>query len=231
MWRFALPLVVLAVPAWAQEKTFDFVGVDSIDARNGVTVNVVPGDEISIVAVARTGDVDQVDIRKFGSWLAINRHTRWFIFPYGRTDEIVVTVTLPELRNIKAFDTAMATAAGFAGDSLRIEALQGGTVDVTDIDVSDVILNASEGGELTVTGTCGTAIAEAQYDAQINAAELACDNVAATARSGARLSAFASVLASQDDEGGEVTLDGAPEIVEFLPGLEPDTAEDAPSEG
>jgi len=223
MLRTAALITLLASPAMAQEKTFDFKGITSIDARNGVTVNVVPGNEVTVTATAVSGDVNQIDIRKFGPWLAINRNTRWFIFPYGRTDQIEVTITLPELRNIKAFDTATATASGFSGDSLRIEALQGGTTTVTDIDIADVILNATEGGILTVTGTCDTNVAEAQFSATITATDLICANVAATTRADARLSAHAATQASQNDKnGGTITLTGSPEIIEYLPGMEPE---------
>lgn len=216
-------LTILATPAIGQDKTFDFVGIDSIDARNGVTVNVIPGDEISVSAHARSGDVDQVVIRKFGSWLAINRSTRWFIFPFGRTDDIVVTVTLPELRNIKAFDTATATADGFAGDSLRAEAIEGGSVIVSDIDVEDAIVVASEGGTVTISGTCGTIEAEAMFRATITADELVCTDAAATARSGAALSLQATSRASTAAMGGgTINLIGNPQIVDYLPGMEPD---------
>lgn len=226
MWRYVLPLLVLAGPLAAEQKTFDFVGIDSIDARNGVTVNVVPGDEISIVADASKGDVDQVIIRKFGPWLAINRSTRWFIFPYGRTDEIVVTITLPELRNIKAFDTATATADGFSGESIRIEALEGGTVTVDNIDYADVILNATESGVLTVTGDCGTAVADAVFGAEVNAGDLVCANVAAATRRGGVLEVQATDLVSTDDtSGGTINVLGSPEVVEHLPGMEPDKEE------
>ncbi len=228
MWRFALPLMLLTTTAQAQEKVFDFKGIDSIDVRNGVTVNVVPGDEVSVVAEAISGDVDKLIIRKFGPWLAINRNTRWFIFPYGRSDEIEVTITLPELRNIKAFDTASATARGFDGDTLRAEALQGGRVDVSEVDVPDVTLYATEGGVLTVSGACETVVVEAVVNAEIGAGTLVCANAAATTRSGGTVTATATQLASQDNRrGGTIRIDGSPEIVEYLPGMEPDVEEEA----
>lgn len=213
---------VIASPAAAQDRIFNFSGIDSIDARNGVHVEVVPGDTVTVTATARSGDAGKLVVRKFGSWLALNRSTRWFIFPYGRQDDILVTVTLPTLRNIKAFDTATATAAGFAGDTLRAEAIQGGTVTVTDIDVADVTLVATEGGTVTVTGTCDTVIADGQYSAAITASGLACTNAAATARTDATLALSASALASVSTlSGGAVDLTGAPEIVDYLPGMEP----------
>ena len=223
MWRFALPLLIFGSAAQAQEKVFDFKGIDSIDARNGVTVNVVQGDEVSVVAEAISGDVEQLIVRKFGPWLAINRNTRWFIFPFGRRDEIEVTVTLPNLRNIKAFESASATARGFAGDTLRAEALQGGRVDVADIDIADVTLYATEGGFLTVSGNCETVVAEAIINAEVGAGALACANAAVTTRSGGTVTATATTLASQDkSRGGAIRIDGSPAFVDYLPGMEPD---------
>mgnify|MGYP000253523175 CR=1 FL=1 len=80
MLRTAALLTLLASSALAQDKTFDFKGIDSIDARNGVHVTVVPGDEITVTATARSGDVDKLVIQKFGPWLALNRDTRWIGF-------------------------------------------------------------------------------------------------------------------------------------------------------
>jgi hypothetical protein len=226
MLRTIALLSVFATPAVAQEKTFDFTGIDSIDARNGVSVTVIPGDEVTVTATALSGDVEQLIVRKFGPWLALNRDTRWFIFPYGRTDEIEVTITLPSLRNIKAFDTAAATASGFDGDALRAEAIQGGTVQVTESRAADVTLVATEGGTLTLTGTCETLVAEAIQKAKIEAANLVCDNVAATSRTGATVTATAVALASTvTTQDGTVDLQGNPQIVEFLPGMEPEVAE------
>lgn len=223
MWRYVLPILLAATPIWAEEKTFNFNGIDSIDARNGVTVTVVEGDEVSIVANARKGDVDKLSVRKFGPWLAINRDTRWFIFPFGRSDDLEVTVTLPNLRNIKAYDTALATASGFSGDTLRAEALEGGTVDLLDVDVVDVTLYATEGGSLTVAGACQTVVAEAIINAEIAAGDLACANAAALTRGGGSITAAATTLASQDDSlGGTIEILGTPEIVDYLPGMEPE---------
>jgi len=229
MLRTAALLTLLASPALAQEKTFDFKGIDSIDARNGVNVTVVPGDEITITATATSGDVEKLVVQKFGPWLALNRDTRWLIFPYGRRDEIDVMITLPSLRNIKAFDTATATASGFNGETLRAEALQGGIVSVTDITYPELTLYATEGGDLTVAGSCDTVVVEAIINASIAADALTCANVAATTRSGGSIAATATELASKDNTlGGDITLQGNPELLEYLPGMEPE--EDAPTE-
>ena len=232
MLRAAALAILIATPAAAQDRIFNFSGIDSIDARNGVHVEVVPGDEVTVTATARSGDASKLVVRKFGPWLALNRDTRWFIFPYGRQDDILVTITLPELRNIKAFDQSTASATGFAGETLRAEAIQGGTVTVTDTEAETVTLVATEGGSVTMTGTCETVVAEGQYGAMIAAGDLACANAAATARTGATLTLNASTLASTDDTGGgTISLIGAPQIVEYLPGMEPETEEPAQPEG
>ena len=229
MLRSLAVIFALATPAAAEEKVFDFKGIDSIDARNGVTVHVIPGDEVTVTATARSGDVEQLQIRKFGPWLALNRDTRWLIFPYGRQDDIVVTITLPALRNIKAFESAVATAEGFTGEALRAEAIQGGTVTVTDIDIAEVTLFATDGGRLKVSGTCDTTVAEATVAAAIAAGDLTCTNAAATTRVGGSVTAHATSQASVDDTaGGTITLTGTPVIVDYLPGMEPIAAEPDP---
>lgn len=164
----------LATPAAAQEKTFDFSGITNIEVRNGITVNLTHGDEISITGTAISGDVDQFHIRQFGSWLAVNRHTRWFIFPYGRQDELVLNVTLPETRALKAYGDAHINAGAFDGDRIRAEALEGGTVILGGFNFAETSLYATEDGTIQINGACDTLEAEAIIGATIDAAALDC---------------------------------------------------------
>lgn len=216
--RSALFAILLASPALGQEKVFDFKGITNIEVRNGISVEVIQGDELSIVGTAIDGDVAQFHIRKFGPWLAVNRHTRWFIFPYGRQDQLHLTVTLPETRSLKAFDSASITASGFSGERFRGEALEGGTVIFDNFTFDEVSLYATEEGSLTISGTCDTLDAEAIIDATIAATDLTCSTAATTTRSGGTLTATATDLATQDDmRGGTITLSGDPTLVDALP--------------
>ena len=220
--RTALAAILLAGPALAQEKVFDFKGITNIEVRNGITVEVIQGDELSIVGTAINGDVDQFNIRKFGPWLAVNRNTRWFIFPYGRQDQLHLTVTLPETRSLKAYDTASITAAGFSGDRFRGEALQGGSVTLSDFSFDETSLYATEDGTLAITGTCNLLEAEAIIGAAITAENLACTDAQTLTRSAGRVSASATGLATLDDSlGGTITLTGGAEIVAELPSDDP----------
>lgn len=164
----------LASPAVAQEKTFDFSGIMDIEVRNGITVNVTQGDEISITGSAISGDVEQFHLRKFGPWLAVNRHTRWFIFPYGRQDELVLNITLPDVRALKAYGDAQINAGTFDGDRIRAEALEGGTVILGGFNYTETSLYATDNGTIQINGTCDTLEAEAIFGATIDASALDC---------------------------------------------------------
>lgn len=216
--RSAITAILLASPALGQEKVFDFKGITNIEVRNGISVEVVQGDELSIVGTAIDGDVAQFNIRKFGPWLAVNRHTRWFIFPYGRQDKLHLTVTLPDTRALKAYDTSRITASGFSGDRFRAEALEGGTVTLSDFSFDETSLYATEDGVLSISGACTTLDAEAIIGATILAEALACKDAETTARSDGTITATATGLATHDDSnGGTITLSGSPDIVEALP--------------
>jgi hypothetical protein len=222
--RSALASLLLAGPALAQEKVFDFNGITNIEVRNGITVNVIQGDTQSIVGSARSGDVESFRLQKFGSWLAVNRATRWFIFPYGRQDDLILTVTLPDVRALKAYDAASVTAIGFSGDRIRAEALDGGTLTLRDFDFDEVSLYATDNGQLIITGACDTLDAEAITSAHVDAAGLACTDVEAATRLAGSITASASGLATIDDgAGGSITLSGGAQIVDALP--EPETDE------
>jgi hypothetical protein len=198
----AVMAVLLASPAMAQEVVFDFKDITNIEVRNGITVNLVQGDEIAITGTAVSGDVSQFKLQKFGNWLAVNRNTRWFIFPYGRQDELVLTVTLPNARALKAYDNASITASGFTGERLRAEALDGGTVSLTDFNFDETSLYATGDGSLTISGTCNTLEAEAILSASIGADEFFCDR--ATVETGSK---------------GAVHLSTTTEIVDSLPDM------------
>lgn len=171
----AFAAIFLAAPVGAQEKLFDFKGISNIEVRNGITVELVQGDEFSIVGTAQSGDVSQFRLQKYGDWLAVNRNTRWFIFPYARQDELTLTVTLPNTRALKAYGTASITATGFSGNRIRAEALEGGTVTLNDFDTDETSLYATENGNLTISGTCDALYAEAIDSATINAGAFNCE--------------------------------------------------------
>lgn len=221
--RTTIAAILLAGPALAQEKTFDFKGITNIEVRNGITVEVIQGEELSIVGRAISGDVEQFHLQKFGPWLAVNRSTRWFIFPYGRQDELVLTVTLPSTRALKAYDTASITASGFEGERFRAEALEGGTVTLENFTFDEVSLYATEGGALTITGLCDVLEAESIIAANVTADGLICSDAQTETRMDATLSAYATGIATiNDDNGGTITLTGGAEIVEAFPEEDPE---------
>jgi hypothetical protein len=216
--RSAALMTLLATPAMAQEKVFDFKGITNIEVRNGITVEVIQGDELSIVGTAVSGDVDQFKLQKFGSWLAVNRNTRWLIFPYGRQDDLVLTITMPNARALKAYDASSITASGFTGEKIRAEALEGGNVTLTDFSFDDVSLYATDGGQLTISGTCDVLAAEAIISANITANALSCTDVETVTRMNGAITATATGLASVNDSaGGTIVLTGGAEIVDELP--------------
>lgn len=216
--RSAIAALFLSSPALAQEKVFDFKGITNIEVRNGITVEVIAGEEISIVGTAIDGDVGQFNIRKFGPWLAVNRNTRWLIFPYGRQDKLHLTVTLPNTLALKAYDTSTITATGFSGERFRAEALEGGTVTLTDFDFEQTSLYATEQGTLSISGNCDVLDAEAIIGASIAATDLNCIDGETVTRSDGSLNVTMTGLATQDDTlGGTITINGSPEIVDALP--------------
>ena len=219
--RSAIVAFLLAGPALAQEKVFDFNGITNIEVRNGITVNIIQGDTQSIVGTARSGNVENFRLQRFGDWLAVNRNTRWFIFPYGRQDDLVLTVTVPDIRALKAYDAASVTAAGFTGDRIRAEALDGGTITLTDLSFAEVSVYATDEGKLTVTGICDLLDVEAITSAHVDAAKLACIDAKTTTLSDGSITASASGLALIDDSaGGTITLSGGAQIVDALPETE-----------
>ena len=111
---------------------------------------------------------------------------------------------------------------------MSVAALDGGTVKVTDVDVETLQLNASHGGQLTVTGTCEIAIATDILNAAIAASDLTCREAALSTRRGADVSITATGIASIDDSlGGRIAVNGSPAIVDVLPSLAADAAADA----
>lgn len=217
--RYTALMMCLASPLAAQE-TYDFKGVSNLEVRNGVRVEVRQGPEVTVTAEAISGDVANVEFRQFGEWLVVSRNQRWLIFPYGRQDDIVVTITLPTVNNFKARSEGVLVASGFDTSKFRGEALEGGTVILTDMTFDAVTLFATDGGLMTVDGTCADLRIEATQGATLNTADLVCGTAKATARSDGVLSAQATDMATvRERSGGEVTLTGGAEIVDEFPAL------------
>jgi len=183
-----LAIVLFAAPVSAQEITYDFKGISNIEVRNGITVELVQGDEFSVVGTAQSGDVSQFRLQQYGSWLAVNRNTRWFIFPYWRDDALTLTVTMPDTRALKAYGAASITATGFSGDRIRAEALEGGTVTLNDFNFDETSLYATQNGALSISGNCDMLDAEVIESASINADALDCKTGTLEAKSGGVIS-------------------------------------------
>ncbi len=176
MWIGAAALMLLGQACIAEQQSLDHTGFRAIEVREGVSLEVQMADEYEVSVEAADGDFTHFRVREFLPWLAVDRHTRWFIFPNWRRDAYTMRVNTPEMNGLKALDSATATFTGDAGERLFAEAADRGVVTLNDVTAKQLTLVGNRDGAIVATGTCETLTIRAR-GAVIDASGLDCASV------------------------------------------------------
>lgn len=199
-----------------EDKVFDYDGFDRVHARQGVTVQIVVGDEYSITAQAKSGDIDRLRIRQKGDQLSVGRKTggwRWGLWDAVRQEEFLVEITMPIITDLRASSGATAMLSGDGIDGVDITASSGSFASVSDVTGGDVALDASSGATLRVSGVCVDLQAEASSGSTVDATELKCATAELSASSGSLVQAWASDTATvEGSSGASLQLAGGAQI-------------------
>lgn len=181
---------VLATPAFAETKTWDYTGFDQIVSTQGVDVVVEVGPDYSI-EVETEGDIDSARVELKGDRLILGRDNKGMKLRLGGARRLTYTVTMPEL----------VAASASAGSDLEISGISGGEIE----------LDASSGSDLEAEGTCDRLSADASSGADLMAGDLVCSDVRAEASSGAGIEVHATdSVRARASSGAGVVVTGDP---------------------
>lgn len=170
-------------------KSYELDGFSGVKASAGISVTFEQADNYSVIASFERADEDDVKIRIDGDILKIsygNSHNR------DKRRKVTVAVTAPQL------DFAKATS----GAALNIE----------DVTIGDIKLQADSGGALKISGTCSDVSGGVSSGGAVNAKELKCTSVNVRASSGGSFRGYASSAGKcHSSSGGSIVIYGGPE--------------------
>ncbi|OFW98572.1 MAG: hypothetical protein A3E78_00955 [Alphaproteobacteria bacterium RIFCSPHIGHO2_12_FULL_63_12] len=183
---------LLATPAFAETKTYDFDGFTRVSAAAGTSVTVTIGGDYSIVADSTAKGLERLRVELVGDELQIGRKHR--TMSWGRSDEVRVRVTMPSVSGLDVSSGASLDAAG--------------------LDAAALDLDASSGGSLDVSGRCDQLNVDVSSGGDIDAKTLLCRTANASASSGGAADIYASESVNGDaSSGGSVEVSGNPKTV------------------
>lgn len=182
----------LATPAFAETQSFDLKGFTRVSAAAGTTVNVSVGGDYSVVAESTPKGLEKLRVEIKGDELQIGRKHN--TISWGKSDRVVVNVTMPALSGL--------------------DVSSGASLDATGVDAGAFSIDASSGGSMDVAGRCDNLSVDVSSGGNIDAKSLQCRNAVADASSGGNADIFASESVVGDaSSGGNIDVYGKPEKV------------------
>ena len=195
----ALVMSSLTLSAYADvEREFSVGDFDSVAVSQGINLNLVMGSVSSVTAVAdKDSDLDRLEIEVDDGELEIRRGS-WVssLFsiakPHGN---VTVNVVVSELQ--------------------AVEASSGASADLIDITCTDLLVDASSGSRIDVSGRCDTVTIDASSGAVVDSTDLLATVASVDSSSGASIKVFAGDRFDGDaSSGSSVRVYGSPEVAE-----------------
>ena len=203
---------LFAIPVYADSQDFNFRDFDEISISAGIEAEIVSGPDFSIVAEARSSRVlRKLEIEMRGHTLYATRNTGLRDLLFGGNTDIVLTITLPVLRDISISSGVDAHVSGQFEDDFSGSASSGAALDIEGLNSDTIDLSASSGASVDVTGSCKFLDVSTSSGAAFGAEGLICESVDVSSSSGASVTVYASeILDSSASSGGSVSVYGSP---------------------
>ncbi|MEM7739971.1 MAG: head GIN domain-containing protein [Pseudomonadota bacterium] len=186
-----LMAVALLLPAAARGQPFDVEGFTSIRALDGVDVYVRPGPEHRVV-LAQESAREAAKVSVVDGVLSLGRARNGFFSKrFGQKVGLRFNVTVPSLE--------------------ALDSRAGSEIIVSSINVSSLSINARDGADVIISGTCNSLVVNAASGSDVHARDLSCSNVTARSSGGGdvTVTATASIDASAAS-GSDIVVFGAP---------------------
>lgn len=179
---------VIALPAFAETKTYPLKNFSKIAASAGLEVVLKQGPH-NVVVDHSKGEFDRIVVETRGDTLKLGRKSGMF---QNNSGKVRITVTAPDI-------TAIDVSSGV-------------TFDAENYRFASLSLDVSSGGAVDLSGSCRSLEVDASSGASVDADDLKCETVTADASSGGSIEAFASRSASGNaSSGGSIEFDGNPQ--------------------
>lgn len=195
----ALVISSLTLSAYADvEREFSVGDFDSVAVSQGINLNLVMGSAPSVTAVADDdSDLDSLEIEVDDGELEIRRGS-WVsgLFSMGKSrGSVTVNVVASELQ--------------------AVEASSGASANLIDITCTDLLVDASSGSRIDVSGRCDTVTIDASSGAAVDSTDLLATDASVDSSSGASIKVFAGDRFDGDaSSGSSIRVYGSPEVAE-----------------
>lgn len=178
---------LVALPAFAETRTYNLSGFDRIDVSAGIDVTFSQG-PFSVRVDEPDGNFDKLIVEVRGNTLKIGRRNSWIDW---RGVDYSATVSAPNLIGLD-----VSSGASFEGYSLSLR---------------DLSVDVASGAGVELSGSCASLQLDISSGARFEGEGLKCETASVDASSGANADAFATRSASGNaSSGGSVTFYGQP---------------------
>jgi len=187
--------VMLAGPVLAQDtQTVPVDAFDRIDAGGGFELEVVMGDTPAVRLIGDADDFSDIEIEVRNGRLEIDQDSGFF--SRRRSLDVVVEVTTTGLDELDFNRGIRARVSGLDADELE--------------------LDVSTGASARVSGSCTELEIDSSTGGYLDASELVCEDVDASASTGADIRTHATQsVSARASTGGSVRVYGNPSAYEF----------------
>lgn len=202
---------LLAVPALAADRTYDFTDFDSVDVSEGIETRIVVGQPWKVEAEALRGNIDRLSITQRRGTLIIERDPQLRLSLLQPNDRFAVWLSMPSLSSVEASSAAEVEVSGEISGNLRVSTSSGAEIELRGVSARRVSVSASSGSEVSAGGSCERLDVDLSSGAEVDAGRLVCGVVNVDASSGAEAEVTATGSFSGDaSSGGNVEVGGTP---------------------
>lgn len=178
---------LIALPAFADSKTYNLSGFDRIDVSAGIDVTFTQG-PFSVKVDEPDGNFDKLVVEVRGNTLRIGRRNSWIDW---RGVDYSATVSAPSLVGLD-----VSSGASFLAHNLSAR---------------DLKVDISSGAGVEISGSCAGLRLDVSSGARFEGEDLRCETASVDASSGANVDAFAARTASGNaSSGADVVFYGQP---------------------
>ncbi len=187
--------LILGGPVLAQDARS--ISVDSFDRINvggGYEVEIIAGETSGVRLLGDADDFGEIEIEVRNGRLEVEQESRFF--SRRRSLDLVVEITVADLR--------------------ELDVNRGVSARAQDLDLGDLEVDVSTGGELRLSGRCETLDVDVSTGGYVQAADFVCSTVDARASTGGELRAHATQSVSgRASMGASIRIHGSPSRYEF----------------
>jgi hypothetical protein len=211
-----LALATLSTAAHAETRAIDIGTFTSAAFESSLSAKIVVGGAQSVsIEGNNPADLDDIRFEIVNGKLRVWRDMDFWDYLAFRGDDVMVTITVPELNGIEASGASGVEAVGITGDTLNIEVASASFVVIRDAEVNSADIQVSSAGRLMITGKSQTAKIETSSAGMIGARGFEVVDIDITASSASQTVMFASGLVTADaSSAATIEISGNPRHVD-----------------